>query len=201
MAFELPPLPFDKNDLLPAMSPETFEYHHGRHHRSYVENANKLLAGSPLEGKSVEEVVKAASGKPELQGLFNNAAQHFNHSFFWKSLVSVNRSVAIPTSLREAIVRDFGAVDEFKKQFVAAGMAQFGSGWVWLVLDAGKLAIVRTANAETPITSGKIPLLVCDVWEHAYYIDYRNARQKYLDTFTSGMINWVFAGDNLAKAK
>ncbi|HAU28835.1 MAG TPA: superoxide dismutase [Rhodospirillaceae bacterium] len=203
MTFELPELPFGKDALLPDMSPETFEYHHGKHHRAYVENANRLLVGTGLENKTLEEVVLACAGKPDMQmqALFNNAAQHFNHSMFWRSLVPSRQVVAMPEVLQNAILRDFGSMEDFRRQFVATGMAQFGSGWIWLVVDAaGKLEIVKTPNAHTPIVDGKRPLLVCDVWEHAYYIDYRNARQKFLEAFMDRMANWEFAADNLAMA-
>jgi Fe-Mn family superoxide dismutase len=196
MAFELPPLPFAYDALAPHMSKETLEYHHDKHHKTYVETANKLIAGTGLENKSLEDVVIASSRDANLKKLFNNAAQHWNHSEFWLSL-KVGTKVSDDIATR--IDADLGGMEKFKKDFVAEGMAQFGSGWVWLVADNGKLEILKTANADNPLTQGKTALMVSDVWEHAYYIDYRNARQKYLETFIEHLVNWDRVAEQFAK--
>jgi Fe-Mn family superoxide dismutase len=193
MAFQLPPLPFAYDALAPHMSKETFEYHHDKHHRAYVDTANTLIGGTELERKSLEEVVIASGENAKLKTLFNNAAQHWNHSQFWLSL----KIGAKPSAeIAKRIAADLGGMDAFKKCFVAEGMAQFGSAWVWLVSNGGTLEIVKTANADNPLTMGKTALMVSDVWEHAYYIDYRNARQKYLETFVDTLVNW----DHVAEA-
>jgi superoxide dismutase, Fe-Mn family len=197
MAFTLPPLPFAYDALAPHMSKETLEYHHDKHHKTYVETANTLIEGTGLEGKSLEDVVVASARDAKLKKLFNNAAQHWNHSQFWLSL-KVDTKVSGDVAKR--IDADLGGMDKFKKDFVAEGMAQFGSGWVWLVANNGKLEIMKTANADNPLTQGKTVLMVSDVWEHAYYIDYRNARQKYLETFVDHLVNWDGVAERLAKA-
>jgi Fe-Mn family superoxide dismutase len=188
MAFTLPPLPFAYDALAPHMSKETLEYHHDKHHKTYVETANKLIEGTGLESKSLEEVVVAAHKNEKLKKLFNNAAQHWNHSQLWLSLKAGSGS--IPSEVAKRIDSDLGGLETFKKDFVAEGMAQFGSGWVWLVSNGGKLEIIKTANAENPLILGKTALAVSDVWEHAYYIDYRNEREKYLRSFVDHLINW-----------
>jgi Fe-Mn family superoxide dismutase len=197
MAFELPPLPFGYDALAPHMSKETLEYHHDKHHKTYVETANKLIEGTGLENKSLEEVVIASSKDAKLKKLFSNAAQHWNHSEFWLSL---KPGAKVSGDIAKRIDADLGGMDKFKKDFVAEGMAQFGSGWVWLVASNGKLEIVKTANADNPLTQGKTALMVSDVWEHAYYIDYRNARQKYLETFVEHLVNWDRVAEQFAKA-
>jgi Fe-Mn family superoxide dismutase len=197
MAFELPPLSFAYDALAPHMSKETLEYHHDKHHKAYVETANTLIAGTGLENKRLEDVVIASSRDAKLKKLFNNAAQHWNHSQFWLSL-KVDTKVS--NDIAKRIDADLGGMDKFKKDFVAEGMAQFGSGWVWLVADNGKLEILKTANADNPLTQGKTALMVSDVWEHAYYIDYRNARQKYLETFIEHLVNWDRVAELFAKA-
>jgi superoxide dismutase, Fe-Mn family len=197
MAFELPPLPFAYDALAPHMSKETLEYHHDKHHKTYVETANKLIEGTGLENKSLEDVVIASSRDANLKKLFNNAAQHWNHSQFWLSL---KVDAKVPGDIAKRIDADLGGMDKFKKDFVSEGMAQFGSGWVWLVADNGKLEILKTANADNPLTRGKTALMVSDVWEHAYYIDYRNARQKYLETFVEHLVNWDRVAELFAKA-
>jgi Fe-Mn family superoxide dismutase len=188
MAFTLPPIPFAYDALAPHMSKETLEYHHDKHHKAYVETANKLLEGTGLESKSLEEVVVAAHKDEKLKKLFNNAAQHWNHSQLWLSLRASSGN--IPSDVTRRIDADLGGLETFKKDFVAEGMAQFGSGWVWLVSNGGRLEIVKTANADNPLLLGKTALAVIDVWEHAYYIDYRNERQKYLKSFVDHLINW-----------
>ena len=192
MAIELLPLPYDLNGLAPHISAETLEYHYGKHHRAYVTNLNTLIAGSEFEGMELEEIVRRSSG-----AIFNNAAQAWNHSFYWNSM-SPRGGGAPQGLLADLIARDFGSLDAFKEAFAKSGTAQFGSGWTWLVQRPdGKLAIVNTSNADTPLTGADRPLLVADVWEHAYYIDYRNARANYLQAFWQ-LVHWEFAADNLA---
>ena len=192
MAIELLPLPYDLNGLAPHISAQTLEYHYGKHHRAYVTNLNTLIAGSEFEGMELEEIVRRSSG-----AIFNNAAQAWNHSFYWNSM-SPRGGGAPQGLLADLLVRDFGSVEAFKEAFAKSGAGQFGSGWTWLVQQPdGKLAIVNTANADTPLTGADRPLLVADVWEHAYYIDYRNARPAYLQAFWQ-LVHWEFAADNLA---
>lgn len=192
MAFELPALPYAKDELAPHMSAETLEFHHGKHHQTYVTKLNELVAGTDKEGQSLEEIIKSAGPGP----LFNNAAQVWNHTFFWNSL-SPNGGGEPSGALAEAINAKWGSFDKFKEAFTNSAIANFGSGWTWLVKTGEELEIVNTSNAETPITEGKTPLLTVDVWEHAYYIDYRNARPKYLDGFWA-LANWEFAAKNFA---
>ncbi|MCB9586343.1 MAG: superoxide dismutase [Fe] [Polyangiaceae bacterium] len=193
MAIELPALPWAKDALAPHISAETIDYHYGKHHNAYVTNLNKLIDGTDLAGKSLEEIVKAAEG-----GVFNNAAQVWNHTFYWNSMKPAGGG-APSGALADAINGSFGSFDKFKEEFSAAAATQFGSGWAWLVKEGDKLAVVKTANAETPLTkAGVTPLLTIDVWEHAYYVDYRNARPKYIETFLSSLANWDFAAKNLA---
>jgi Fe-Mn family superoxide dismutase len=190
MSFTLPELPYAHDALAPHMSRETLEFHYGKHHKTYVDTANKLAAGTEFENASLEEAVKKASGK-----LFNNVAQIWNHTFFWHSLTPKQ---AVPgKKLSDALVKNFGGVEDFKKQFTESAIGNFGSGWTWLVKKPdGSLAIVNTSNAATPLTTSDVPLLTADVWEHAYYIDYRNARASYLEHYWS-LVNWEFAEKNL----
>ncbi len=197
MTMTLPTLPYATDALMPHMSPETFEYHYGKHHQAYVDNGNKLIAGSEFEGKSIEEVITSSFGNNP--GVFNNAAQVYNHTFFWNSM-KPSGGGAMPGSLEAKVNEAFGSMDEFRTAFVQGGVTQFGSGWVWLVLKDGKLEIMKTPNAENPLVHGATPLVTCDVWEHAYYIDYRNARPKFLETFVDNLVNWEFAEANLAAA-
>jgi len=200
MTFELPDLPFAYDSLQPYMSAESFEFHHDKHHAAYVTNGNKLLEGSGLEGKSLEEIITATAGNPEKIGLFNNAAQHWNHSFFWNCLKENGGGTALPGTLQEKIDSDLGGYEQFKASFIEACVTQFGSGWGWLVMNGnGALEIMKTGNADLPLTQGKTALLTCDVWEHAYYIDYRNARPKYVEAFVDNMINWDFVVEQLEK--
>ncbi len=199
MAFQLPALPYAKDALAPYMSAETLEYHHDKHHQAYVDNGNKLLAGTGLEDKTLEEIVQASYNKPALTGLFNNASQHWNHVQFWQWM-KPNGGGAIPGELEKQIVSDFGSVDEFKAKFVEAGVTQFGSGWCWLVVDAGKLSVAKTPNGESPMAYGKAAILGCDVWEHSYYIDYRNRRPDYLKAFVDNMVNWEYVAELYSKA-
>ena len=196
MAFELPPLPFAYDALAPHMSKETLEYHHDKHHKAYVDTANKLIEGTGLENKSLEDVVTASAKDEKLKKLFNNVGQIWNHNEFWKSL---KVDAKVPDEIAKRIDSDLGGMEKFKQDFVAEGMAQFGSGWVWLVSNNGKLEIMKTANADNPLTHGKTALMVSDVWEHAYYIDYRNARQKYLETFVAHLVNWDYVAQQYAK--
>ena len=194
MAFTLPELPYSKDALAPHITAETLEYHHGKHHKAYVDNLNKLLDGKPEASKSLEEVIMSAEG-----GVFNNAAQVWNHTFYWNS-IKPNGGGQPTGDLAAAITRDFGSFDKFKEEFTQAGITQFGSGWAWLVLDGGKLKVTKTPNADLPMKHGQKALLTMDVWEHAYYIDYRNARPKYIETFLTSLANWDFANENLKKA-
>lgn len=200
MAFELPALPYAKDALEPHMSANTFSFHHEKHHNTYVVNLNGLVEGTDLEGKSLEDIVAATAGNADKAGVFNNAAQVWNHTFFWHSM-KPNGGGAPTGDLAAKIDADFGSFDAFKDAFKAAGATQFGSGWAWLVVgDGGKLEVVKTPNAETPLTQGKTPLLTCDVWEHAYYLDYQNRRPDFLASFLDNLANWDFAAENLANA-
>ena len=200
MAFELPALPYEKNALEPHMSANTFDFHHGKHHNTYVVNLNGLLDGSDLAGKSLEEIIMATAGDVGKAGMFNNAAQVWNHTFFWNSM-KPGGGGAPSGDLAAKIDEAFGSLDGFKDAFKQAGATQFGSGWAWLVVgDGGKLEVVKTPNAENPMTQGKTPLLTCDVWEHAYYLDYQNRRPDFLAAFLDSLVNWDFAAENLAKA-
>ncbi len=190
MAFELPPLPYPKNALEPVISEETIDYHYGKHHQAYVTNLNKLIEGSEFEGATLEEIIIRAEGP-----IFNNAAQVWNHTFYWNCL-SPSGGGEPQGALKEAIESAFGSFDAFREQFIASATGNFGSGWTWLVKKSdGTLAIVNTSNAGCPLTDGHTPLLTIDVWEHAYYIDYRNARPKYLEAIW-GIINWAFVAKN-----
>jgi len=190
MAFELPPLPYEKNALAPHISEETLNYHYGKHHQTYVNNLNKLVPGTEFEGQSLEDIIKSASG-----GIFNNAAQIWNHTFYWHSL-SPNGGGEPSGALKEAIEKKWGSFAEFKEVFTKSATTLFGSGWTWLVKTSdGSLDIVNKSNAGCPITEDATPLLTCDVWEHAYYIDVRNARPEYLKNFWE-IVNWQFAEDN-----
>jgi superoxide dismutase, Fe-Mn family len=196
---ELPPLPYPDNALATEISSNTISFHYGKHHKAYVDNTNKLIAGTELADASLEAIVKAAAGKPDKVGLFNNAAQVWNHTFYWKSMRPKGGG-APSGKLKEMIEKDFGGLDGFKKEFANAGITQFGSGWAWLVLDGGKLKCVKTPNAETPLTTAARPLVTMDVWEHAYYLDWQNKRPDYITAFLEKLINWEFAAENLAKA-
>lgn len=190
MSFSLPDLPYSNDALEPTISAETLNFHHGKHHKSYVDKLNSLIEGTENANKSLEELINTTSG-----GVFNNAAQVWNHTFYWNSM-SPNGGGEPTGELAKKLNSTWGSFDKFKEEFNTKAVAQFGSGWAWLVKDnAGNLEIVTTSNAENPITQGKTPLMTCDVWEHAYYIDYRNARPKYLESFWN-VVNWEFANDN-----
>jgi superoxide dismutase, Fe-Mn family len=197
MAFELANLPYAYDALAPFMSRETLEFHHDKHHQTYVNNANNLIKGTEWETASLVDVVKGSFGKN--QAVFNNAAQHFNHAELWKSM-KPNGGGAIPGELLKKIGEDLGGLDKFRADFIQAGLTQFGSGWAWLALKDGKLVIQKTPNAENPLVHGASPLLTADVWEHSYYIDYRNLRQKYLEAFFDHLVNWEYVAELYAKA-
>ena len=198
MAFELPALPYAYEALQPFMSKETLEYHHDKHHQAYVTNGNKLLEGSGLEGKSVEDVVRESFGKN--QGLFNNAGQHYNHIHFWQWMKPNGGGKSLPGKLQAAVDSDLGGYDKFKADFVNAGTTQFGSGWAWLSVKNGKLEISKTPNGENPLVHGASPILGVDVWEHSYYIDYRNKRPDYLKAFVDNLVNWDYVDELFSKA-
>lgn len=198
MAFELPELPYAYDALAPYMSAETLEYHHDKHHLAYVNNGNNLLKDSGLEGKSLESVVKESFGKNA--GLFNNAGQHYNHIHFWKWMKPNGGGKSLPGKLAAKIDSDLGGFDKFRADFINAGVTQFGSGWAWLALKDGKLVVMKTPNGENPLVHGATPLLGCDVWEHSYYIDYRNARPKYLEAWFDSLINWEYVEQLLGAA-
>ena len=191
MEHTLPPLPYAHDALAPHISKETLEFHHDKHHQTYVTNLNNLIKGTEFESASLEAIVKKSSG-----GIFNNAAQVWNHTFYWESM-KPNGGGQPTGALADAINAKWGSFDEFKKAFQASAVGNFGSGWTWLVKKAdGSLDLVSTSNAATPLTTDAKPLLTCDVWEHAYYIDYRNARPKYIDTFLDNLVNWDFVASN-----
>jgi Fe-Mn family superoxide dismutase len=191
MPFTLPALPWSKDALVPHISAETIDFHHGKHHQAYVTNLNKALEGKPDAGKSLEEIILSSEG-----GVFNNAAQIWNHTFYWNSMKP--QGGGQPTGrLLELVNRDFGSTDNLLQQLGEAAKTQFGSGWAWLVDEGGKLKVTKTSNADLPMKHNQKALLTCDVWEHAYYIDYRNARPNYVDAFLKNLVNWEFAAKNL----
>lgn len=194
MKHELPPLPYTLDALDPIISKETLEYHYGKHHKAYVEKLNELIPGTEFESLSLEDIIKKAPKGP----IFNNAAQVWNHTFYWHCMTPEASKNQLKGSLEETIKQSFGSVDKFKEAFVKAAIAQFGSGWAWLIKGAQGLKIVTTGNAETPMRDGESCLFTCDVWEHAYYIDYRNARPKYLEKFWE-VVNWGFITENFEK--
>jgi superoxide dismutase, Fe-Mn family len=195
----LPPLPYADSALAPVISANTIGFHYGKHHKGYVDNLNKLLSGNELAGASLEEIVKQSSANAERAAIFNNAAQIWNHTFYWRSLKPGGGGKPSGT-LAEKIDSSFGGYEKFKEQFLGAATSQFGSGWAWLVAESGSLKIQKTGNAETPLTKGQVPLLTIDVWEHAYYLDYQNRRADYVTAVIEKLLNWEFATENLAKA-
>lgn len=203
MAFELPKLPYAYDALAPYMSAETLEFHHDKHHNAYVVKGNELAQAAGLADKSLEQIVVSSFKNPAQAGLFNNAGQHWNHIHFWhwmKKDGGPKNGKAIPANLESMIKESFGSYDTFRGKFIEAGMTQFGSGWCWLILDAnGKLDVMKTPNGENPLAHGKTALLGCDVWEHSYYIDYRNARQKYLEAFMDNLVNWEYVAELFEK--
>jgi superoxide dismutase, Fe-Mn family len=200
MAFTLPALPYARTALAPHISENTLNYHYGKHHQAYLDNLNKLVAGTPMDAATLEEVVRESWAKKQT-AIFNNSGQVWNHTFYWNSMKAGGGGA--PTgAIAEQIKADFGDLEGLKKAFAEAGATQFGSGWAWLVLNADeKLAVMKTPNAETPLTDkALVPLLTMDVWEHAYYLDFQNARPKYIETFLNSLVNWDFANQNLKNA-
>jgi Fe-Mn family superoxide dismutase len=201
MAFELPDLPYAHDALAPhGMSRETMEYHHDIHHKAYVDNGNKAIAGTEWEGKPVEEIVKGTyqPGAVAQNGIFNNASQHWNHTQFWQMMAPGGSKM--PPELETRLIDAFGSIDDFKKAFVQKGVGQFGSGWAWLVVDDGQLKITSSENGVNPLCFGQTALLGCDVWEHSYYIDFRNKRPAYLENFLDNLVNWENVAERLSKA-
>jgi len=198
MTFELPPLPYAETALEPFVSADTMRVHHGKHHQAYVTALNKLVEHGPLASKSLEEIIRLTAGdKDEAKTpIFNNAAQHWNHGFFWQSM-KPSGGGAPAGELAQRIERDFGGLDKFKDMFQSAAVDQFGSGWAWLIAEKNELRIMKSANAMNPIAIGKTPLLTCDVWEHAYYLDYQNRRPDFVRVFLDRLVNWDFAAANL----
>ncbi len=197
MSIALPDLPYPKEALAPVISERTLEFHHGKHHKAYVDNANKLIAGTDLENLDLEAIVKKTAGDPSKVGIFNNAAQVWNHTFYWKCMKPSGGGA--PTgAVAQKIAADFGGFEKFVEEFKNAGATQFGSGWAWLVLNGDKLQVTKTPNAGNPLTEGMKPILVADVWEHAYYLDYQNRRPDYLTAFVDKLVNWDFVNSCLA---
>jgi superoxide dismutase, Fe-Mn family len=200
MAFTLPPLPYPENALEPATSANTLNFHHGKHHKAYVDNLNKFVAGTPMEHQSLEEIIKATAKDSSKASIFNNAAQVWNHTFFW-SCMKPGGGGRPQGELAQRIDQAFGGYDKFAEQFKASAVGRFGSGWGWLVLDGGELKITSTSNAETPMSQGQVALLTVDVWEHAYYLDYQNRRPDFVQAFLDKLVNWDFAAQNLSKTR
>ncbi len=199
MAYQLPNLPYGYDALEPHISKSTLEFHHDKHHAGYVSKLNAAIAGTELDTLPLEEVITKVAGDASKTGVFNNAAQAWNHTFYWNSM-KPNGGGKPTGTLASKIDADFGSFEKFAEAFKEAGATQFGSGWAWLVLDNGTLKVTKTLNAELPLTAGQVPLLTMDVWEHAYYLDYQNRRPDYIDTFLSHLANWDFAAQNLANA-
>ena len=191
MNFELPKLDYPKNALSPIMSEETLDLHHGKHHQTYITKLNDFIKDTDMSKMSLEEIISKSSKDKSMSGIFNNASQHWNHNLFWKCM-KPNGGGKMPPNLEKKINSDFGSIEKFKKDFIEAGVTQFGSGWCWLSINNGKLVVTKTPNAENPLVYGMKPILGCDVWEHSYYIDYRNRRPEYLEKFVENLINWEF---------
>ena len=196
MSFELPKLDYAKNALAPIMSEETLDLHHGKHHQTYITNLNNFIKDTDMAGMSLEEIVHNSSKDKSKAGIFNNASQHWNHELFWKCM-KPNGGGSMPKKLEDRIKSDLGSVEEFKKEFIQAGITQFGSGWCWLSISNGKLVVSKTPNAENPLIHNMKPILGCDVWEHSYYVDYRNRRPEYLENFFEKLVNWEFVESQL----
>ena len=196
MTFELPKLDYAKNALAPIMSEETLDLHHGKHHQTYITNLNNFIKDTDMAGMSLEEIVHNSSKDKSKVGIFNNASQHWNHELFWKCM-KPNGGGSMPKKLEDRIKSDLGSIEEFKKQFIQAGITQFGSGWCWLSISNGKLVVSKTPNAENPLIHNMKPILGCDVWEHSYYVDYRNRRPEYLENFFEKLVNWEFVESQL----
>jgi Fe-Mn family superoxide dismutase len=199
MAFNLPPLPYSKDALEPFMSAKTLGFHHGKHHKTYVETLNELVEGTPEADMSLEEIIVATHHDDAKTPVFNNAAQAWNHQFFWPCMKKEGGG-ELAGNLKKAIDHDFGGLDKFTEAFKEAATTQFGSGWAWLVFDAGKLKVIKTSNAINPVAGGQSALLTCDVWEHAYYLDYQNRRPDFVQAFLEHLVNWDFVAENLEKA-
>jgi superoxide dismutase, Fe-Mn family len=195
-AFELPPLPYAEDALAPVISARTLQYHYGKHHKAYVDALNKLVIGTPFAAMTLERIIEASAGQPEHAPIFNNAAQSWNHAFYWRSL-RPNGGGAPSPALGTLIASSFGDIASLKKELATAAATEFGSGWAWLVLDGAKLKVVKTSNADNPLNSAMKPLLTIDVWEHAYYLDFQNRRPDYINGVLDKLINWEFAADNL----
>ena len=196
MIFELPKLDYAKNALAPVMSEETLDLHYGKHHQTYITNLNNFIKDSDMSKMSLEDIIIKSSKDKSKTAIFNNASQHWNHLLFWKCM-KPSGGGEMPSKLKDRVVNDFGSVDEFKKQFIQAGTAQFGSGWCWLSVDNGKLVVSKTSNAENTLIYNMKPILGCDLWEHSYYVDYKNRRPEYLENFFEKLINWDFVESNL----
>ena len=196
MTFELPSIPYASDALAPYMSSETLDFHHGKHHQTYVTNLNNLVKDTDMQDSSLEEIVVKSSKDPSMAGIFNNAGQHWNHILFWQCM-KPNGGGSMPSELESRITSDLGGIDQFKEAFIQAGITQFGSGWAWLAIDNGKLVVTKSPNASNPLVDGMKPILGCDVWEHSYYIDYRNKRPDYLKAFLDSMVNWEFVASQL----
>ena len=196
MTFELPSLPYASDALAPYMSSETLDFHHGKHHQTYVTNLNNLVKDTDMQDSSLEEIVVKSSKDPSMAGIFNNAGQHWNHILFWQCM-KPNGGGSMPSELESRITSDLGGIDQFKEAFIQAGITQFGSGWAWLAIDNGKLVVTKSPNASNPLVDGMKPILGCDVWEHSYYIDNRNKRPDYLKAFLDSMVNWEFVASQL----
>ena len=196
MTFELPSLPYANDALAPYMSSETLDFHHGKHHQTYVTNLNNLVKDTDMKDSSLEEIVVKSSKDSSMAGIFNNAGQHWNHILFWQCM-KPNGGGSMPSELESRIISDLGGIDQFKEAFIQAGTTQFGSGWAWLAIDNGKLVVTKSPNASNPLIDGMKPILGCDVWEHSYYIDYRNKRPDYLKAFLDSLVNWEFVASQL----
>ena len=196
MTFELPSLAYANDALAPYMSSETLDFHHGKHHQTYVTNLNNLVKDTDMKDSSLEEIVVKSSKDSSMAGIFNNAGQHWNHILFWQCM-KPNGGGSMPSELESRITSDLGGIDQFKEAFIQAGTTQFGSGWAWLAIDNGKLVVTKSPNASNPLVDGMKPILGCDVWEHSYYIDYRNKRPDYLKAFLDSLVNWEFVASQL----
>ena len=191
MPFELPKLDYSNNGLSPIMSEETLDLHHGKHHQTYISNLNNMIKDTDMSSMSLEDIILKSSKDKNMTGIFNNASQHWNHNLFWKCM-KPNGGGSMPSKLEKKIVEDFGSIEQFKKEFVQSGITQFGSGWCWLSLKNDKLVVSKTANAANTLIDNMKPILGCDVWEHSYYIDYKNRRPEYLNNFVEKLINWEY---------
>tara|TARA_Y100000591_G_scaffold301574_1_gene295954 strand:- start:253 stop:846 length:594 start_codon:yes stop_codon:yes gene_type:complete len=196
MSFELPKLDYQKNALAPIMSEKTLDLHHGKHHQTYITNLNKFIIDTDMSKLTLEEIIIKSSKDKSKIGIFNNASQHWNHILFWKCMKPKGGG-KIPPKLEKKIKEDFGSLENFKKEFIQAGITQFGSGWCWLSINNDKLVVTKTSNAENPLIKNMKPILGCDVWEHSYYVDYQSRRPEYLENFFEKLINWEFVDSNL----